>query len=393
MAPKTKPGAEPPANSDTDPEGINGAEMPEGAGEQKKGPRESLPTEIQNFLDLHAIPSRFTLAVNKRNPRSGNAELQKVYSSVIPTADELAKEFNTGDFIWNFSYYVPGQTARKKLPPIEFTISGEYFERLYLEEKIRKQDEDDKRNLRGGVMGRVLGQMGPSQGPQKTPMEVLKESLEVANLAKGDSSGHAVLAEAIKAQGESFRAALESLNKPRAPMPEWAAALLSGAATAAVGVIKTMVEKMMEKKTEGPDDMAKIERLFALGTKVKEFITPPAKEEKDKWDRMLDIGEMIITPIVDRLAKLPPEERKNDAGLKTITENKMFKEVASDPQSLNAFVASFYEKYGAVKTVLVLESLGYPVSPDLKAEAVADEKEAAEENSAPGAAPGAPGEE
>ena len=175
-------------------------------------------------------------------------------------------------------------------------------------------------------------------------------------------------------------------------MPVWATALLTGAATAAVGLIKTMIEKAMEKKTEGPDDMAKLEKLFKLGEQVKNFITPPAKEEKDKWDRMLDIGEMIITPIVDRLAKLPPAERKNDEGLKTLTDSKMFKEVASDPQSLNSFVAAFYEKYGAAKTVLVLESLGYPVAPDLKAEAEGEEKEAQGENSAPGAAPGAPGE-
>jgi hypothetical protein len=237
-------------------------------------------------------------------------------------------------------------------------------------------------------MGTILDGRGQ---PQKSPMESLRETLELVKLASeangGRSDGNAVLAEAIKSQGESFRAALETMNRPRT-MPDWLTGLITSVAGA---LVPKLIDKLMDPKTT-EDEMGKFEKVMGMVERLKMLAGPKEEKEKDKWDRMLDLGEMIITPLVMRLEKMPPEERKNDPQVKQLAQSPMFKQITNSPQDLAAFVASFYGKFGAKATETVLDGLGYEVSAELRAEAEAERQAEAGDSAPPGGGQGAPGE-
>jgi hypothetical protein len=349
-----------------------------------------IPAPVQAFLDTHALPDRYTLVLGRRNSRSGREETLQTYTNYFPDVEEIGRDFGTGDYFFIFSFYNRAKSKRDKWDPIDFVLAGDHFETIYTEEKDRRETERLTKITRGGILDRLQGQ------GQQNPLALLKDAASLLNEFGGRGNAGpdlTPLAEAIKAQGENFRSALETMNRPRPPMPDWLSGIITTAATA---VISKLVDKLTEKKGE-EDPMGKaMDKLISLGEKFGMFKELASPKEPDKWDRLITLAEVIFNPLMDRLMALPPAQRKNDPAVKMITSSKDFKELMNDPDGLKKFMTAFYEKFGARRTVIAMEACGLTPSPELKAEA--DKEDAEEKNAegmdsaeAPGDAGGAPG--
>lgn len=372
------------------PEGEDGAPLPPESGEEtvaeEKEKSRQIPAPVADFLNTHSLPQRYTLSLIRVNSRTSREETQQVYQNYFPDVEEIGREHGPGQYIFIFSFYNSKLKKRDKWEPIEFILSGTHFDEIYAAEKERKDQENIAKIQRSRIIDATTG--------QQSPLSALKEAKELMEILGGNQPPGVdltPLAEAIKAQGENFRAALEAQSRPRPPMPEWLTAILGSVATALTTILVT---KLTEKKEEG-DPMGKaMDRLTSLGEKMGMFKDAFAPKEADKWDKLIGLAEVIFPPLFDRISALPVAQRKEDPTVKMITDSKQFKDMASDPEGLKKFIATFYEKFGARRTVLAMEACGLKPTPELIAEADAEdaeEKNAEGDGGAPGSGDGAPG--
>lgn len=373
---------------DPEGEGESPREVAAPADKPEKEKARTIPPPVQAFLDTHALPDRYTLVLGRRNSRSGREETLQTYFNYFPDVEEIGRDFGVGDFFFIFSFYNSQKRKRDKLEPIDFVLAGDHYEEIYAAEKDRKEKIRLTNLARSGIL--TGGERSQS------PLQSLKEAADILEKFGGGSRAPAIdltpLSEAIKAQGENFRAALEHMNRPKEPLPAWATALLGTSITA---LVNKVLDKLTAEKKGEEDPMGKaMDKLIGLGEKFGMFKDLVSPKEPDKWDRIISLAEVIFTPLVERLASLPPAARKEDPTVKMITGSKDFKDLMSDPEGLKKFMAKFYDKFGARRTVIAMESCGLAPTPELKKEAEAEQAEEDNaEDAAPGAAAGAPGTE
>jgi len=348
-------------------------------GKPKAEEARRVPPEIENFLTTYQPPTGFTLTITKQDDKSGRYGTVKVIVGSVPNLDQIAAEFGTGNFQYLFSWLNRKSGKRDKYDPIEITIAGEYFAGLYKAETARIKEIEDAEKMEKYQKAAILSSLN---GNHKNPVDALKEAADVLRTF-GGMQNHAPavdltpLAEAIRAQGESMRTALEAATRPR-DLPPWLGTALGAALTAAVP--KLIDHFTSGKKGDGEDPMMKaLDKLVHLGEKMGAFKEALSPTPPDKWDRIIGLAEVVFTPLVEKLASLPAAERKKDPTVKMITGSKEFKDLMGDPEGLKKFLATFYDKFGAKRTVIAMESCGMTPSAELRAESDAEAKAEAEE--------------
>lgn len=336
---------------------------------QGEGKPAKIPTALEEFRAQYGLPDVFSLVVKKANPRKGGKEEQVMeYTSKVPTTEELAEWHGVGDFY----LYPSWRDAKGKLhqvkPALHIPISGDYYENLYDEARI-------KRNR--SYAGRANGTGTPAPGGEDL-VKQLRETLALAKEMRPETQPLNLqpLADAIKEQGANFREMIKDMRAAQvAPaMNPFTKALLD-----ALAVPLAALAVDVAKRALIPGDGTKkdpLDELLNKGEKLKAIsnLFGGGESKEDHW----------VDKIADRLERLMLSWEKKGGGTldddtkEMIKEHPDFQKLLSSPDLQNRVWDKFFrhKKFpddlaklrGCKNALVIMRELDVPVPAEFEQE-------------------------